>query len=103
RAAFFSLAARGSSAVHEILCRKHAASAAIAITTKADPTPADLAIRRVKLNATAAPSTTPPAVNARPWDITSRNRLDVSAPKAIRRPNSRVLCETVYDSTPYRP
>ena len=40
---------------------------------------------------------------SRPCDITVRNRSDAPAPRAIRNPNSRVLCDTVYDVTPYRP
>ena len=58
---------------------------------------------RVNPSAAAPPTTTPPAVKARPCDITSRNRSDAPAPSAMRSPSSRVLCETAYDITPYSP
>src|SRR2546430_10838932 len=32
-----------------------------------------------------------------------RSKFDAPAPRAMRRPSSRVLCETAYDITPYKP
>src|SRR5713226_8879548 len=89
--------------------KKHAAREAMVITTNADPKASGsrgltlykrFLSNRVNASDTAAPSKTPPAVNPRPRDITSRNRLDAPAPSAMRSPNSRVLCDTAYDITP---
>jgi len=83
--------------------KKHAASAAIVITANADPNASGsygltlyrrFPSNRVNANATTPPSNTPPAVNAKPRDMTRRKRLDASAPSAMRSPNSRVLCDT---------
>jgi hypothetical protein len=40
---------------------------------------------RVNPSVTAAPSSAPPATNAKPRDITSRNRFDAPTPSAMRR------------------
>src|SRR5713226_393960 len=89
--------------------KKHAASETIVITTSADPKASGsrgltlyrrFPSKRVEASAAPAPSNTPPAVNVKPRDITSRNRLDASAPSAMRSPSSCVLCDTAYDITP---
>src|SRR5271170_4618892 len=89
--------------------KKHAANEAIVITASADAKASGSCgltlYRRFPSNraipsATAAPNNTPPAVNAKPRDITSRKTLDAPAPSAMRSPSSRVLCDTAYDITP---
>jgi len=59
--------------------------------------------RRVRRSARATPIMMPVVVRSKPRSSTRRSTFDVPAPRAIRNPNSRVLCETVYDITPYRP
>src|ERR1700731_5388266 len=92
--------------------KKHAASDASVMTRNANPNDngsrgltsySRYPSNRVDASATAVPPTIPAAVSARPRDITSRNKWDGVAPRAIRNPNSRVLCETAYDITPYNP
>src|SRR5207249_3758496 len=59
--------------------------------------------KRVSSRAVAAPSSRPAPVSANPRDSTRHSRFEVPAPSAMRRPSSRVLCETAYDITPYKP
>src|SRR5580693_1586365 len=82
--------------------RKHAANEAMVITARADPKASGsygltlyrrFPSKRVNANATTPPSNTPPVVNAKPRENTSRNRLVASAPSAMRSPNSRLLCD----------
>src|SRR6516225_7910389 len=40
----------------------------------------------------------PVVISSKPRDSTRRSTFDAPAPRAIRSPSSRVLCETVYDS-----
>src|SRR6267154_1155662 len=83
--------------------RKQAAKAAKVITMNAEAKATGsrgltwkrrLPSRRVSRNATAAPRSTPPAVRLKPRDITRRKRFAAPAPRAMRRPSSRVLCDT---------
>src|ERR1041384_4048966 len=91
---------------------KHAASEARIITAKAvAKTNGSRGLtlyrrfpsNRVNPMATTVPRSAPPAINTKPRDIPSRNRLDALAPSAIRIPNSRVLCEPAYATTPNNP
>ena len=83
--------------------KKHAANEPMVITARAAANASGsrgltlyrrFCISRVNPSATAAPRKTPPAVKAKPRDNTSRHRCDAPAPSAMRRPNSRVLCDT---------
>jgi hypothetical protein len=83
--------------------KKHAANEPMVITARAAANAIGsrgltlyrkFCISRVNPSATAAPTRTPPAVKAKPRDNTSRHRWDAPAPSAMRRPNSRVLCDT---------